>query len=102
MVQPSGVVEVGLSWNWSRVRRDGIIACLTSKGHHLLTDRMRRLFGLEALRLQGMNFSPEIEDILKTFADELLVDLAGNAFSTRCFLVVYIGLISILHQQISD
>jgi hypothetical protein len=72
--------------------------CITPKGIHFHTGRVRRLLGVEALHCQGLYFEREA-----TFAqqydkeeDSLLHDLAGNAFEGHCCVATALCLMTTL------
>lgn len=62
----------------------GVTPCITPGCMILSSQRRRLLCGEECLRLQGIVYSPELHNSLRSFPNELLVNLAGNAFETHC------------------
>lgn len=79
------VVDVSQSASRSR-RTDGVMPCLTPGGEQYLSNRCRLLFGEEALRMQGVWYdTPVMREKLRTFKNNLLMSLAGNAFELSCY-----------------
>ena len=76
----------------SRPHETDFARTLTPKGIFFHTGRVRKLLGLESLRLQGIVLPPCQEaDVLSTFDDAVLHDLGGNAFSCHCLYAVMLA-----------
>lgn len=65
---------------------------ITPRGIHFHTGRVRKLLGLESLRLQGICLERkgknESEHAVQDYSDTLLQSLAGNTFPTHCAAAV--------------
>ncbi|CAJ1335640.1 unnamed protein product, partial [Effrenium voratum] len=71
--------------------KDNHTDIVTPHGQQLVAHRARCLLGYEALLLQGIHYGKEQFKIeLGDFPDELLRDLAGNAFNAHCAAATYI------------
>ena len=73
----------------------GCAPCLTPTGVFWVGQRARLLVGAEAIRLQGIYLSRDLE---RRFPAALLQDLAGNSFSTPAFSASFICALSVLAQ----
>jgi hypothetical protein len=79
--------SVDLSQNLEFTSIVNKIGCVTPGGQIYLSSKVRLCLGLESLRLQGLFFDPGQEvTMTKYFSNDLLQDLAGNAFETTCYL----------------
>ena len=76
------VVDISQNFKFGRVVQE-IVPCITPKGEKYLSHLCRPILGLESLRLQG--FWPSNSELLGSFKETLLQNLAGNAFETSCF-----------------
>ena len=61
---------------------DNCFACITPHGRPYITSRCRAALGLEKLRVQGLWL--EDETAIRRISDNMLSDLAGNAFEACC------------------
>ena len=82
-------IEVSQTRSGHQVLRSTVVFPTIIPGSHMyLTSRCRKLTGIEALNVQNIRYpqDPNFE-ILSTFSDNLLRDLAGNAFEASSCLV---------------
>ena len=95
-------LDVSQSEKWAQIR--SYVPCVTPRGQHYITTRVRPLLGLEALRLQGLYLS-ENDPRISSMSDRLLKDLAGNSFEISCYMatlwsgLVFLGRLSHLSQS---
>ena len=61
---------------------DNCFACTMPQGRPYITSRCRAALGLEKLRVQGLWL--ENETAIRRISDNMLSDLAGNAFEACC------------------
>lgn len=81
-------VDITQAASRSRFNTD-YVGTVTPKGRKYLTDRCRPILGIEALRLQSIWFPEDVSHKLRHFSNDLLCDLAGNAFEgSRCAAAV--------------
>ena len=76
------VVDISQNFKFGRVVKE-IVPCITPKGEKYLSHLCRPILGIESLRLQG--FWPSNSELLGSFKESLLQNLAGNAFEASCF-----------------
>lgn len=60
------------------------VSTVTPKGRKYLTDRCRPILGLEGMALQSIFFPENVAKLMGQFSNDLLGDLAGNAFEGSC------------------
>ena len=82
----SRCVDVSQSEKWSQLR--SYVPCVTPRGQHYITTRVRPLLGVEALRLQGLYLS-ENDPRISNMPNRLLQDLAGNSFEISCYMATF-------------
>ncbi len=73
---------------------------ITPTGVFFLTSRVRKILGLEALRLQGFLLDNSYDEQLQSFPDSLLHDLAGNAFSVHCVMAMMLVSIVLISRHV--
>jgi len=82
---PMKIIDISQSVSWTACNCEGA-PCVTPHGRLWNTGRCRLLLGLEKLRLQGI-YMPRSQ--LSAFPDNLLGDLAGDAFcASVCYAVL--------------
>lgn len=84
-------VELSQSFRGVRAIQNNTCDIVTPGGQLLLTKKARLACGTEMMLLQGLHYGPEQFKLLD-FADQqdLLADLAGNAFNSFCFAAALI------------
>jgi len=88
-------VDVSMSDDWAKTT-DARVGCLSSGSKCWLGHRGRLALGVEHLRLLGIYFDDEKK--LAAHGDNLLRDLAGNAFDSSSFLAAFFALQLFLAQ----
>lgn len=78
------IIDVSQSAGRARATMSDMLPCVTPKMAVYMTDRCRLITGQEALRSQGLSWGVERDARLMGFTNELLLDLAGNAFHSGC------------------
>jgi hypothetical protein len=78
-------INVGPSINRCRATTD--FPCMTPRQRIWITDKARMLTGYEAMLVQGLYY-PGKDDVVRSWSDRALHDLAGNAFHSGCFAAV--------------
>ena len=79
--QPPLAIEMSQMIHRSSMRR-GVTPAVLPKGFLLHCGRGRKILGYERLGLQGIRFAKELDARLRAeFSDDLLQNLAGNAFN---------------------
>ncbi|CAJ1395375.1 unnamed protein product [Effrenium voratum] len=68
----------------------GLCEIITPTGQLLVTHQARCLTGFECLLMQGIHFGRQNENTWNEFPDDLLRNLAGNAFNCWCVAAVYL------------
>jgi hypothetical protein len=79
------VTDISQNFGFASIT-EGRVPCITPKGMKFVTSRCRLILGYESLRYQGMWFDDR--NTLTSFEDELLQDLAGNAFEVTSYAAV--------------
>lgn len=79
------VTDISQNFGFASIT-EGRVPCITPKGMKFVTSRCRLILGYESLRYQGMWFDDR--NTLTSFKDELLQDLAGNAFEVTSYAAV--------------
>ena len=76
--------------------QDNLVSAVVPRMRKYITTRCRLVTGREALNLQSIFFPAEVAGRLDTFSNELLMDLAGNAFDANCYAATFFCSIVVL------
>lgn len=90
------------AWNVSQTQAilgKGHCTCITPKALFWLPHRGRRMYGREAMTLQGM-YMKDWDSVADIADDKLLMELAGNAFCTISVLPLQMALLTILARSL--
>lgn len=88
----SGCIETSQSAGRQRLHID-FCPTITPHGRQYLSRRCRVMHSWESLRFQGLYLH---ESLLERFSENLLQDLAGNAFETGCCLAAMVVTLALL------
>ena len=88
-------IEVGQLVGREHVQ-DNLVSTVVPRMRKYITTRCRLVTGREALNLQSIFFPAEVAGRLDTFSNELLMDLAGNAFDANCYAATFFCSIVVL------
>ena len=75
---------------------DNLVTTVVPRMRKYITTRCRLVLGREALNLQSIFFPAEVVGRLDLFPNELLMDLAGNAFDANCYAATFFCAIVVL------
>lgn len=78
------------------VANDRHLPCCRPNMNLWLTDFCRPLLGQGALRAQGISWGHDGDQKLMNFSNELLLDLARNAFHTGCCAAAFVSVMASL------
>lgn len=78
------LIDVSQSAGRAKSTRADLLQCVTPKMAVYMTDLCRLITGQEALRAQGLSWGVKGDAHLMGFTNDLLLDLAGNAFHSGC------------------
>ena len=73
--------------------RAGLSAYITGSSRLFHTGKVRMVLGVERLAMQSIYYPADVAEKLLDEDDELLCNLAGNAFEGRCMAAAFLSLL---------